>query len=109
MSKTILSPVAKWKGSVVIADPLTFPQSIAFEDAMSKAKEIGSEGAKAEYYSALLPGIFACVEKWELEGLSQPTLENFPSTPRISSARLVAWLANEINALYSEGEELPNA
>lgn len=108
MSKTILSPVAKWKGSVVISDPLTFPQSIAFEDALAKAKAIGPEGAKAEYYAALLPGIFACVEKWELEGLKQVTVETFPSTPRMSSARLVVWLTNEINELYSEGEEIPN-
>lgn len=104
MSKIILSPVAKWKGSVTIADPLTFPQSVAFEDAIQKAHEINGTGSDA----ACLPGIFACVEKWELEGLGQLTLDNFPSTPRMSSAKLIGWLVSEIAKLYAEGEELPN-
>lgn len=106
MSKTILSPVAKWKGSVVIADPLTFPQSFAFEDAIEATK--GLESVKKQH-AALLPGICACVEKWELEGLGQLTPATFPSTPGVSSARLVSWLMEEILKLYQEGEEIPNA
>jgi hypothetical protein len=106
MSKTILSPVAKWKGSVVIADPLTFPQSVAFEDALEAAKAADS---LTKQNSALLPGICACVEKWELEGLGQVTPETFPSTPRAASAQLIAWLVSEIAKLYADGNEIPNA
>lgn len=107
MSKTILSPVAKWKGSVTLSDPLTFPQSIEFEDAIKKAAEI--TGDIARYHAALIPGICACVEKWELEGLSNVSADNFPSTPRLSAVKLISWLVTEIGALYSEGEEIPNA
>lgn len=106
MSKTIFSPVAKWKGSVVIADPLTFPQATAVEDAIEAARGLDTV---TKQNAAMLPGICACVEKWELEGLGQLTPETFPSTPRIASAKLIAWLIEEIGKLYQEGDEIPNA
>lgn len=107
MSKTIQSPVSKWPGSVVLADPLTYPQSIAYAESVERAKESDNNGLKIR--AALLPGIFACVEKWNLQGLEDVTIETFPATPVKSSAQLIFWLSGEINLLFQEGEDVPNA
>jgi len=36
MSKVVISPIERYKGSVVIADPLTIPQAQAVEAGMTK-------------------------------------------------------------------------
>ena len=108
MSKTITSPVKRWPGAVVLSDPLNYPQSIAIEEALETAREM-PDSKSAAYRNALLPGICACVEKWELEGLGQLTPSNFPSTPNVSSSLLIAWLLREITALFREGDKIPNA
>lgn len=109
MSKIITSPVKKWPGTVVLSDPLTFPQLFAFEDAINAVRE-GAEGMTNDKADGLLlPGILACVEEFQLTGFpAHPTFETFPSTPRIASNRLIAWLAKEITALYQEAETVPN-
>ena len=108
MSKTITSPVKRWPGAVVLSDPLNYPQSIAIEEALETARTI-EDKRSAAYRNALLPGICACVEKWEIEGLGQLTPDNFPSTPIVSSSLLVAWLLGEIVKLFRDGDEIPNA
>ena len=110
MPKIITSPVKKWPGSVTISDPLTISQAMAFEEAISASKESGDPNfTSAAYCKILLPGIFACVEKWELAGLEGITLDNFPGTPKIASASLIVWLTTEISKLYREADEVPNA
>ena len=109
MSKIITSPVSRFQGTVKLADPLTFPQSFAFEDAISAAEVLG-EASQSRINYALLPGILACVEEWHLDGVNgTTTIENFPATPRRASAELVAWLVREIIALYQEAETVPLA
>ena len=110
MSKTIVSPVKKWPGSVTISDPLNISQAMAFEEAINGAKDSGNPNfTSAAYCHVLLPGIFACVEKWELDGLEGVTPDTFPGTPKIASASLIAWLTTEISKLYREADEIPNA
>jgi hypothetical protein len=86
MSRVIQSPVKKWAGSVTLADPLTFPAFIAWNDAMRDAHQYRATDEKPgdylRYSAAVLPGILACVEKWELKGFSP---DPFPATPRDSS------------------------
>jgi len=127
MSKTIVSPVKKWPGSVTISDPLNISQAMAFEEAINGVQELRAtlpefeitdkngnkksvvDTLSAKYRSLLLPGICACVEKWELEGLGNVTPDNFPATPKLSSASLALWLSNAITDLYREADEIPNA
>lgn len=129
MGKIITSPVKRWRGTVTLSDPLTIPQVMAYEDAMRAGKEAalehgntvqvknksGEEETQANFFSArylytILPGVCACVEKWELEGLpAVVTAENFPGSPKMDSARLLSWIIGEISKLYTEAEEVPNA
>lgn len=109
MSKTITSPVERYPGTVVLYDPLTFPQAIAFEDAVNAADELRESNNVARIRFAVLPGILACVEEWHLGGEfpERPALDNFPSTPRVSTTQLIDWLIKEITALYRESDEVP--
>ena len=110
MSKTITSPVKRYPGTVVLSDPLTFPQAFAFEDALAAVVEARESGSMGRIRFALLPGILACVEEWHLSGFPEkPALDNFPSTPRQSIASVIDWLVEEITALYREADEVPLA
>ena len=106
MSKVCVSPVKKWAGTVVISDPLSYPQLLRFREALGAVG--GNDDWMAVNY-AVLPGVMACIEEYHLQGFpEQVTLDNFPATPPVSAARLVAWLIGEINALMAEAEPDPN-
>lgn len=115
MSKTIISPVARFPGRVVLADPLTFPQSLAWEGAIDRIQALrsGAEGdalplRRVNYI--LLEPICQIVERWEVEGIPENvTPDTFPATPQRAVANLVGWLTQEITALFNEGDEIPNA
>lgn len=110
MSKTITSPVKRFTGTVVLSDPLTFPQTFAFEDAINAVGSVRETGSMARIRYALLPGILACVEEWHLDKFPErPALDNFPSSPRQSIAELIDWLVGEIGKLYQESEDVPLA
>jgi len=104
-----MSPVKRWNGSVTLSDPLTFPQVFAFQDALDAARSAGVDnGAKVNH--ALLPGIIACVEAWNLQRFpTTVTPETFPATPPGDSAKLVAWLVKELTGLFEDAETIPNA
>jgi hypothetical protein len=107
MSKIVASPVKRFPGTVTLADPLTYPQAIAWGEALDAARQ---EQSRARINYALLPGILACVEEWRLGNIpANPTPETFPSTPLISSAQLLSWLIEEISKLFAEAEDIPNA
>lgn len=109
MSKIVICPVKKWPGSVVLADPLTFPQLFAFEDARAEVVEKQDQLSRDQLDGLWIPGILACVEKFELQGLpEQITPATFPASPRIASAKLISWLLREITAIYAEDETIPN-
>ena len=108
MSKIITSPVAKWPGTVTLFDPLTYPQVIAFQDVLKLAGELDEDVSVVEANYILLPGIFTCVETWQLEDIGDnPTVDTFPATPGRSAGELVAWLITEISRLFTEAEEVP--
>ena len=106
MSKVITSPVKRFPGTVVISDPLSYPQLLRFREALGAVG--GNDDWMAVNYT-VLPGVMACIEEYHLQGFpEQVTLETFPATPPVSSAKLVAWLIGEINALMAEAEPDPN-
>ena len=112
--RIIESPVEHFKGTVQLSDPLTFPQVIAFQDAIRETMNLISEDGKenialAKLHYALLPGILPCIEKWEIENMpKRPTANNFPATPMIATGALVDWLRGEIMNLVIEVESVPN-
>lgn len=111
MSKRISSPSLRWPGSVVFSDPLTLPQALAWEKAIREVQKREGEITITDVNYAILPGICACVEKWELDGLGELTPDTFPATPRNKSIELINWLMGEITRIYVGEEEKsdPNA
>lgn len=106
MPKVIQSPVSEWPGTVTLHEPMTLVHEAAWEDALSHYER--GRGAAASAL-ALLPGVFACVQSWDLSGFPvKPTLESFPTRPREARTRLIAWLVSEISELYTDGEIVPN-
>jgi hypothetical protein len=111
VSRVVSSPVALWPGTVTLAEPLTFPQLIAFKRALLEGKGVReAEGLFEEWLYAVLPGILACVEKWELGGgfPSGVTAETFPATPEDDSQALMGWLLRELRTAR-DGPAVPNA
>ena len=105
---------ATFAGFVTFAEPLRIDQEAAFEDAQAAAKAIIDRGNRgpASIMQAALPGIFACVEKWELAKIpAQPSLETWPIRPRVQIASLFSWLMEKITAIYTDSVEptAPNA
>ena len=111
MSKTIVSPIKRWPGTVTIAEPLTFPQAQAIEDAIGLPTEEKLVDPKKRVWlsvsdKACLPAIMACVEKWELENFKP---DPFPASPRGASHKLIEWLFGEIYKVYIGEFDDPNA
>ena len=109
MSKVITSPVKKWPGTVTLHDPLTLPMCAAFERSNANAHALQDQApTRSEIQVALLSGVLACVERFDLTGLpEQIGVENFPGSPRVESARLINWLVSEVSHLYLEGNADP--
>ena len=119
MGRKIESPVEKFAGHVVIADPMTMPQVLAFEDALIKAgafyeEENGMRILKRDAMwgapdSVYMSGVFPCVEEWKLKNVPEnPDKDNFYFSPRPASHTLVQWLVNEILKVYWGEVEVPN-
>ena len=107
MSKVITSPIARWEGTVTIADPLTIPQAQLIENGMKRPE--GHEGEERIFFSIIdemrLPAVLGCVEKWELANF---TPDPFPGSPRLDSHKLIEWIFNEIQAVYLGEAVVPN-
>jgi hypothetical protein len=107
MSKVIQSPVKRWHGTITIASPLTYPQYLAYEEALAASKGMKSPSRK---YSALLPGLLACVESFNLQNFpANVTAETFPATPVIASYKLLNSIIVAVSAEATEADEAPNA
>ena len=112
MSKVITSPIARWAGTVTIADPLTLPQVELFEAALELPAEAADKDGRV-FLTVLdkpqIPALLACVEKWALSGFPESvTADTFPMTPRKASHDLIAWLFGEIRKVYLGELEIPN-
>ena len=109
MPKRLTSPVARFPGDVVLADPLNFEQAMAFEDALGAVRSL-ENATRTRINATMLPAVLVCVARWEINGIaSEPTLANFPATPRAESAALIAWLTGEISKLYQDTQTIPPA
>lgn len=107
MSKVIESPVEKFPGSVTLSDPLNMSQTLGWEKAVRAAQALAEPVFLTDLNAVYLPTLLACIEAWNLTGVpSSPTLETFPFSPRLASAKLIDWLIGEITKVYA-GEEIP--
>jgi len=99
----------KWKGEIILFDPLTIQQEADWEYAVAAFQESEKKGGKdSATVLAFLPGVLACVSEWKLEGFPERvTVQNFPRRPRSDRANLVSFLVTEITKIYKE-EEDPN-
>ena len=105
MSKLVISPSSRWPGKVTLSSPMSLPQAIAWERAIRDVQALTGDVTITEVNYALLPAICNCVEKWELEGVGDPTPDTFPATPRKESVELIGWLISEITRIYTGEEE----
>lgn len=123
------SPVKRWPGSVTLPEYLTWPQVEAWTNTQTTSNEITAEAIAAGRTKvqggrqvlsnvsdvkasrmAWVEGICAIVEAWDLKGLPSPVPpDRFPATPAASAANLLQWLIDQVNALFDEAEEAPNA
>ena len=113
MGKLIDSPVKRWSGGVRLHSYLTFPQVIAFESAIQSGREYlaeqGDDALMSVYSHMVLPGVFGCIEEWQLEGFPEDVdADSFPATPRIASAELLNWLITAITGVMRDDEKIPN-
>lgn len=116
MSKVIISPIARWPGTVTLADPLTLDQALAFEEAQDEASVyrdgLGDAGMlRPKDFTHLLkiwePGLLACVECADLPAL--PAFpQHLPGSPGTDAKAFVVWLLGEVSRVY-QGAEVPNA
>ena len=110
----IPSPCKRWPGQIILPDYLTLPQYKAWHDAVAQLENTGATNldiaGDARLAGIILPGVLACVERWELENFPKVvTVENFPATPRAASFKLLAAVIGRITQLVTEEDELPPA
>lgn len=107
----ITSPVEKWPGGVAFKSPIPLADVLKLERAIREAQQLGEAAGQTEFDAVLLPGLLACVDHFELEGLpADVTEETFPGVPRVASARLIAFLTTEIMKMYRDdggGDDVP--
>lgn len=106
MGRKLTSPVERWPGYIIVSDPLTLPQTIAMQKAIRKAEELGQVSTD-EQNAVLLPGLWECLDEWNIEGIDQD-VDMFPSSPHKESLDFVTWLFNSVREVYNPTEELPN-
>jgi len=99
MSRVITSPSQRWPGTVTLADPLTFVQYIAWRDTLRAAPDPAADYDR--YCLALLPGLCACVEQWNLEGVGQLSPDTFPASPRRAADELLSWLVSALRVIIT--------
>ena len=107
MTKQIISPVARWAGTVTIADPLTQIQAHAIEAGLRQPEE-GHEDNGRIWLSVIddmkLPAVLACVEKWDLKDF---TPDPFPYSPRNDSHKLIDFIFQELFKVYIGEADIP--
>jgi len=103
MGKQIISPVKKFSGSVILKDPLPYPDFIAWEKGFISADE-KTDKTHGEIETSLWSGVLAVVEKWELKDFDP---ENIPATPRVAILDLLAWIVREVGKMINGVEDIP--
>jgi hypothetical protein len=108
LSKIVTSGVKGFTGTVTLVDPLTYPVYTQYLDALEAAQEHRTERPDLGYL-ALLPGVLACVESFQVDGVPEhATVDTFPATPARRAAEFLGFLVVEVSGLITEAEIVPN-
>lgn len=102
----------KWKGHVILHDPIPLVKLAIFEEAVTEALAIDSKLAKAKSHVAILPALMECVAEWRIDGFpNSVTPETFPGAgsefSKVDIATLINLIVDRILKLY-QGKD-PNA
>lgn len=102
----------RWKGHVVLHDPIPMIKLAVFEDAVNEALALDPKLSKAKSHVAIIPALVECVTEWHVEGFPENiTVETFPGAgsglSKIDVAILINILVDRILKLY-QGQD-PNA
>jgi len=111
MSKVIESPVKHFPGNVTLPDDLDYLQGVAYAKAYRQAKALGVDALMVEFIYAMVPGICAAIEKWDIQGLPEKITPEIleKAKPARAVAELMNWLFTATTALYNKADEIPNA
>ena len=95
-------------------DYMTLPQVLAYEDINAQIREM-REASPAGALSVSkidalnIPLILTIITEWHILGIEEhPSMDNFPVTPRLASAQMIADIIREITRLYRGETEIPN-
>ncbi|MBX3048445.1 MAG: hypothetical protein KIT46_04470 [Anaerolineales bacterium] len=87
---------------MTLRDPLYLPQVAAYEEGLARAQLLPENAGLMAVYGALMPGVYACIERFDLQGWEAFSPDRFPAQPRGEAVKLAAWLVNEVRAVYLE-------
>ena len=111
IGKIINSPNEHFTGTVELYDPLTYPQVVAYQEAIAEVQSLIADNGEVSMMKlrlTLLPSILDCVSKWKLANIpKRPTVKTFPATPIIDATLLWEWLQEELNSLLVGVNEVP--
>jgi hypothetical protein len=104
----IKSPAACYPGVVVLPAEFT-PAALdtwqrAWDDALAYAVQAGPQAEIHELERRVLPGLLACVKRWDLGGAWPQAVaaSSFPATPRADVTALVQTVSAAIHARLAE-------
>ncbi|MBX3005946.1 MAG: hypothetical protein KF821_09010 [Anaerolineales bacterium] len=105
MGKVIASPSQRWPGTVTLQSPLYLPQAAAWEAALGVVEDLPARVTHRTYLAALLPAVYACIERFDLAGWQASSPDQFPPTDE--GVELAAWLVKEVAVVYAESVAPP--
>lgn len=91
----------KWKGHVILHDPIPLVMLANFEEAVIEALNIDKNLGKAKAHAKLIPSLVECVKEWKIEGFPENvTAETFPGAgsgmSKIDIAQIINFITTEI-------------
>lgn len=111
----IVSDVKGFQGYVITPDYMNIQQVRAFEDAFfgDLAKLSEEEKDRRVFVSVsderLIPFLLDFVTEWHIKNVpEEPTLENFPQTPRRDAHALISEISQGIFEMWRGEVEVPN-
>lgn len=112
MPKVLESPVNEFPGTITLPDHWNLEQCLLWESVRDEVEEIAekarAEGKQAEslaaLYGAYTKAFPMCLESRDIQGWG----DFFPFTPRMPSAKLIKWIADEMNKYYYGIVDVPN-
>lgn len=110
--KRIESNLERWKGNVVLFDPLPLVKLVTFEEAVKAALLADPKLGSARSHMLIIPALIECVAEWHIEGFPEkPTAETFPGMgtgiSKVDITQLINFITSELMK-FLRGDDDPN-